>query len=293
MKQMHSPILFKISIVLLAIVLTAASSPCVYGQKINTKKVIEEMMAGRRTQTLIPALTETYGSFSVKRAYQIQRNLARELSKELGALAGYKVAYASEAAQKQFGMTEPARGPLFRLQHVPNGSKLPVDTFREMTLETEIAFTIGKRIDHEIEDVTQIKHYVQWVHTAFDAGDYRFKADAAPKVQDQIASGVGAHVFVLGPAVCPSQVDVDALRLKLIRNGQVLADSPATDVMGSPWNSLLWCANHIVKLGGTLEPGMVIVTGTAAPAYRAKGDGIKGDYIGDCGPLGKVTMTLD
>jgi 2-keto-4-pentenoate hydratase len=255
--------------------------------------MIEQMVAGRKTQTLIPSMTETYGSFSIKRAYQIQRSLARELSKDLGPLTGYKVAYASKAAQKQFGIPEPASGPLFKLQRVPNGSTLPMSTFGEMTLETEIAFTIGKRIDHAIEDVAQIKNYVKWVHTAFDAGDYRFRADAAPKVQDQIASGVGAHVFVIGPAVCPSKVDVDALRLKLIRNGQTLADSPATDVMGSPWNSLLWCANHIVKLGGKLEPGAVIVTGTAAPAYRAKGDKIKGHYVGDCGPLGKVTMTLD
>ncbi|MCH5377528.1 MAG: hypothetical protein JJ992_26520, partial [Planctomycetes bacterium] len=92
--------------------------------------------------------------------------------------------------------------------------------------------------------------------------------------------------------VDPNTVDVDAVRLKLMRNGQILADSPSTDVMGSPWNSLLWCVNHVVKLGGTLEPGMVIVTGTAAPAYKARGDQIKGDYLGDCGPLGTVTMTV-
>jgi 2-keto-4-pentenoate hydratase len=90
----------------------------------------------------------------------------------------------------------------------------------------------------------------------------------------------------------PSQIDVESLRLKLTRNGETLADSPATDVMGSPWNSLLWCVNHIVKLGGTLEPGSVVVTGTAAPAYKVKGDPIKGQYVGDCGPLGTVTMTL-
>ncbi len=293
MKQKHRSIHFRISMVLLTAVLIAFSGPNMYGQRTDTKKMVEQMVAGRKTQTLIPSLTETYGSFSVKRAYQIQRSLARELNKELGPLAGYKVAYASKAAQKQFGMSEPASGPLFMLQRVPNGSTLPICTFGEMTLETEIAFTIGKRIDHVIEDVAQIKGYVKWVHTAFDAGDYRFKADAAPKVQDQIASGVGAHVFVIGPAVDPTKIDVDALRLKLIRNGQTLADSPATDVMGSPWNSLLWCANNVVKLKGTLEPGAVIVTGTAAPAYRAKGDGIKGHYIGDCGPLGKVTMTIE
>ncbi len=85
---------------------------------------------------------------------------------------------------------------------------------------------------------------------------------------------------------------MDAVTLKLTRNGQTVAESAATNVMGSPWNSLLWCANHVVKLGGALEPGMVISTGTASPAYKVKGDAIKGEYLGDCGPLGNVTITL-
>lgn len=293
MKRLHSFVFFRVSTVFMAVVFITTGNMCVYGQNIDTNKMIEQMLVGRQTQTLIPSLTETYGSFNIKKAYQVQRGLAKELTRELGPVAGYKVAYASEAARKQFGIPEPASGPLFSLQRVPNDTILPKSTFGEMTLETEIAFTIGKRIDHEVKDVAQIKKHVKWVHTAFDAGDYRFKADANPKVQDQIASGVGAHVFVIGSAVNPSKVDVDALRLKLIRNDQMLADSPATDVMGSPWNSLLWCANNIIKLKGTLEPGAVIVTGTAAPAYRAKGDGIKGQYIGDCGPLGKVKMTIE
>lgn len=293
MKQIHNSILFRICTVFPVVVFVTANCPSVYGRNIDTEKMIELMLNGRKTQTQISSLTHTYGTFNIQKAYQIQGNLAKELSKELGAVTGYKVAYASEAARKQFGIPEPASGPLFSLQRVPNGTTLPKNTFGEMTLETEIAFTIGKRIDHEIEDVAHIKDYVKWVHTAFDAGNYLFAPDAKPTVQDQIASGVGAHMFVLGPAVDPSQVDVDALRLKLIRNGQVLADSPATDVMGSPWISLLWCTNHIVKLGGKLEPGTVIVTGTAAPAYKAKGNEIKGDYVGDCGPLGKVTMTIE
>ena len=292
MKPKHRSVFSKISIVALTLVLLAGGTPKVYGKRAGAKQMIGQMLSGRKTQTQIPSLTKTYGPFSMKRAYQIQRNMARELSKELGPIAGYKVAYASEAARKQFGIKEPASGPLFGLQRVPNGSTLPVSAFMEMTLETEVAFTIGKRINHEIKDVAQIKDYVQWVHAAFDAGNFPFKADPAPTVQDMIAIGTGAHVFVLGPAMAPSKVDVDALTLKLIRNGETLADSPATDVMGSPWNSLLWCVNHVVKLGGTLEPGMVIVTGTAAPAYKVKGDEIKGRYVGDCGPLGTVTMTL-
>jgi 2-keto-4-pentenoate hydratase len=292
MRQMKCFFYSRIFIVVLVAVFVAGAGPNVYGRRIDSKKMIEQMLAGRKSQTQIPSLTKTYGPFNIKRAYQIQQNLARELGKELGPLAGYKVAYASEAARKQFGIREPASGPLFGLQRVPNGSTLPAKTFVEITLETEIAFTIGKRIDREIEDVAQIRNYVQWVHAAFDAGNFPFTSDTSPTVQDMIAIGTGAHVFVLGPAVEPDKIDIDTLRLKLIRNGETLADSPATDVMGSPWNSLLWCANHIVKLGGTLEPGSVIVTGTAAPAYKVKGDPVKGHYVGDCGPLGTVTMTV-
>jgi 2-keto-4-pentenoate hydratase len=160
-------------------------------------------------------------------------------------------------------------------------------------LETEVAFSIGKRIDEPIPNVTALKQYVKYVYTAFDASDFPYApGEAKPTPADMVAMGVGAHVFVLGPAVDPATVDVDELSLALVRNGQTIREKPAGDVMGSPWNSLLWCANHVVRFGGALEPGMVILTGTAAPAYRARGDAIKGTYIADAGALGCVTMTI-
>ncbi|MHC4172217.1 MAG: 2-keto-4-pentenoate hydratase [Planctomycetota bacterium] len=294
MSQAKKFIFLTISLVALSSLLVSAA-----GRQARSKgrgkvgKMTKEMLAAREAQTQIPCLTKTYGSFSVEQAYRIQAALAKGLSKKLGSVAGYKVAYASKAAQEQFGVDEPASGPLFRLQRVPNGSKLPAGVIMEITLETEIAFTIGKRIDRAIENVQELKSHVKWVHTAFDIGDYRFvSGEESPTPADQIASGVGAHFFVLGPAVAPSEVDVDSLTLKLARNGKTIRESAATNVMGSPWNSLLWLANHVVKRGGALEPGHVVVSGTAAPAYKVKGDEIKGEYVGDCGPLGKVTMTL-
>ena len=261
---------------------------------INAGKMIKEMVAARDSQTQIPHLTKTYGSFSIDQAYKIQAALAKKVSNTLGPVVGYKVAYASKAAQEQFDINEPASGHLFLLQRVPSGSKLPAGAFMELVLETEVAFTLSKRIDHPIKNVAELKDYVKWVHTAFDLGDERFvKSDTNPMAQDSIASGVGAHFFVLGPAMDPDKVDIDKVALKLFKNGKVIADSPATNVMGSPWNSLLWLANHVVKLGGKLQPGMVVVSGTAAPAYRAKGEAIMGDYAGDCGPLGKVNLTIE
>ncbi len=293
MRHLRNLIVSGIFVAVLFAVLVTPGCESSWANGTNVDKMVEEMLADRHARRQIQYPTKTYGTFSIERAYQIQAELSEELSEELGPVAGYKVAYASKAAQEQFGVTEPAAGPLFSLQRVPSGSKLPAGYFVEIALETEVAFTIGTRISRPIKDVAQLKDYVRWAHAAFDAGDYPLvQGDTKPTAQDMIASGTGAHVFVLGPAIDPGQVDVDAVTLKLMRNGNIVAESAATNVMGSPWNSLLWCVNHAVKLGGVLEPGTVISTGTASPAYKVKGDAIKGEYMGDCGPLGKVTLTL-
>jgi 2-keto-4-pentenoate hydratase len=294
MRSVRNPIFSRIIPVGLAVILVTSCGHSAQGKKLNTNKMIREIINACQTHSQIPSLTETYGAFSINRAYRIQAALAKEFSKEMGPVIGYKVAYASKTAQKQFGVNEPASGPLFLLQRVPSGSKIPADAFVEFLMETEIAFTIGKKIDKEVDNVEKLTGHVKWVHTAFDVGDYRFvSGKVKPTPQDMIASGVGAHFHVLGPAVDPAGVDVDTVKLKLVRNGKTISESAATNVMGSPWNSLFWLANHVVKLGGALNPGDVVITGTAAPAYKAKGENIPGDYEGDCGPLGKITLTID
>lgn len=294
MKRARRPFFPIVSLAALGGLFAVAAGPPAHGNdNAKARQMVAEILAAHESQTQVRCLTETYGSFSIERAYEIQALLAEGLSKRLGSVSGYKVAYASKAAQEQFGVDEPASGPLFRLQRVPSGSKLPASAFMEITLETEIGFTIGKRIDEPIGDVEKLKNHVKWVHAAFDAGDYRFvSGPTTPTPQDAIATGVGAHFHVVGPGIAPGEADVDSVTLKLMRNGETVAESPATNVMGSPWNSLLWLANKLVMDGGALEPGDVVVSGTAAPAYRAKGGQIKGNYRGDCGALGEVTLTI-
>jgi 2-keto-4-pentenoate hydratase len=262
------------------------------GSQSNT--MIAQMLSARECQKKIAPLSHSFGAFAMETAYYIQTVLARDVAKTAGPVTGYKVAYASKVAQKQFGMDEPARGPFYMVQRLPNGSTLSAKAFNEIMLETEVAFTLAKRIHKPIKDVKALRPYVKWVHPAFDAGNFPYDVtQAKPVPADMVAIGTGAHVFVLGPAQCPDAVDLGAIDLSLARNGKTIRKSPARDVMGNPWNSLLWCANHLHKYGLNLEAGMVVLTGTAAPAYKVTGDAIKGSYVGDCGPLGKVTLTIE
>jgi len=241
----------------------------------------------------VPFLTPVYGDMTIDRAYEIQAMYDKKVARRLGPPSGYKVGYASKAAQKQFGMDEPARGTFFLSRCTPNGTTLMSKDIMESALETEVAFTMKSRIKDPVKDVASLRQYVQWVHASFDIGEFRFES-TGPKggVPDMVASGVGAHYFMLGPGKDPEKIDVNKLILKLARNGDVIRESPASEVMGNPWNSLLWCVNDVIKRGGVIQPGMVILTGTAAPGYRASGEELKGVYEGDCGPLGKVTLEI-
>jgi 2-keto-4-pentenoate hydratase len=283
------------AVCVLGILLLLGGLACTKSNKTPDKslKMIEEMVSGRETRTPIKPLTQTYGSFSIEEAYHIQSLLAKELSKTLGDVIGYKVAYASKAPQEQFGIDEPASGPYFKLQQIPDGATLESSDFVGLVMETEVAFTIGRRIDQPLDSVEALKPYVKYVHASFDIGDDRFDPQQQkPGLSDVVASGTGAYRFILGPAMDPEQVDVDKIILKLIVNGKMVAESSATNVMGSPWNSLLWLVNRVVSRGYSLEIRDVVLTGTAAPAYRAKGSEAAGTYEGDCGPLGKVTCTI-
>lgn len=261
--------------------------------KLPVSEMIAEMIKGRETLTPIQPLSAKYGNFSMDEAYLIQDELAKELEKSMGTLTGYKVAYASKAVREQFGISEPASGPLFRLQHLPDHSALKTTDFIGLLIETEVAFTIGKSIRQQLKSVEELKPFVKWVHPAFDISDDRYDAsEAKPNVSDMIAAGTHAHYFVLGPACDPNEIEVDSLNLKLIVNEKLERESPATEVLGTPWNSLLFLANQLVARGHFLKPGDVILTGTAAPAYRAKGDAAAGSYQGDCGPLGQVKLTI-
>lgn len=259
----------------------------------SEQKLLDYMTVGLQQNVQIDPPTYTFGEMTMDQAYSIQKVIVGKMSGMNGIVCGYKVAYASKAAQEQFGMDEPARGPLYLIQRTANGSVLSQEMFSEIMLETEIGFTIGKRIDQPVENIDSLKKYVKSIHAAFDAGNFPYKTDnQKPTPQDMVAIGTGSHVFVLGPAVDPQSLILKDLDLKLIRNQETIRQSPASEILEDPWNSLLWIANHLVNDGLTLEPGMVVVSGTAAPAYKVKGEDIKGKYVGDCGVLGKVTMMI-
>ena len=281
----------RIALVALFVAATAGES---FAQRAGeTSPTLDAILSTRRSGTLYNTLpSKTLRDLDV--AYRFQRQLARREQRRLGPVVGYKVGYASKAAQEQFGVDSPARGPLFLSQLIASGSTRLASEFREMMLETEVAFVLSKPIGKgkAPKSMDELRRRVRSVHAALDASDYAFKSDAKPTPIDMVATGLGAHRFVLGPGVDPKGIEVKSIELKLVRNAEEIRSSPATEVMGSPWNSLMWCVEDVLGRGGHLPAGAIIITGTADKAWKVTGDQIQGHYVGDCGLLGRVEMTL-
>jgi len=257
------------------------------------EQALEAILNIAREHKRIRPVTRSIGAFSVAQAYEIQDRYTLRMAERLGPVAGHKVAYASSASQKRWGMNEPAGGRLFAAQRVPDGGVVSASGFLGFHIEAEVAFVVGKRIARPLANIGELKSYVRSAHVGLDIPDNRFDAsEGDPGVADVIASGCGAHRWAIGPAVDPAGLDFGAIRVTLTRNGETVYKGDASAVMGDPWNAMLWQVNDLVKRGFALEPGEVVLTGAVAAAYVGSGEAAAGVYVGEAGPLGKVVCTV-
>ena len=255
--------------------------------------MVDDLVAARITGRTIPPLTLTHGVFTLDEAYRVQDALTWQLTQQTDRVAGYKVAYATAASRRPRGLAEPLYGRLLTSMEVPDGGRIDLADFHSFAIELEVAFTIGRRIDRQMEDVEELKSHVKSVRAAFELPDNRFDTREAMRLlPDIIADGVGAHRFVLGPAKSPAGVDVDAVTATMRHDGKVVRRGEAGSVMGSPWNVLLWLANALTRRGYALHPGDVVLTGALDGPHSPPRDKAAGRYVGDCGPLGRVRCTV-
>ena len=73
-------------------------------------------------------------------------------------------------------------------------------------------------------------------------------------------------------------------------NGEVASEGVGGNVLGDPWNALLWLANRLRERGRTLEAGHVVTTGSAADVVQCEpGDVVTADF----GPLGTAEVRFE
>lgn len=205
-------------------------------------------------------------------------------------VAGWKLAATNPTGQAHIGVDGPLPGRLLQDKVLEDGASVAVQANRMRVAEAEFAFTLSHdlppiKIDY---DLAAVRAATASVHPCIEVPDSRLADFAAAGAAQLAADCACAQWFVKGAPGRFDGVDLAAHPVKLLVNGAMAVQGSGADVLGSPWNSLLWLANAHEITGG-LQAGQIITTGVCGqPAPIRPGDQVEVDM----GVLGSVHATM-
>ena len=227
---------------------------------------------------------------SVETAYAVQR-LARKMDGL--PMGGWKVGATSIEPQRLLGAREPATAPMFQPNCLTSPATVAVFPNQSPCVEGEFAFRFSRslpprRDDYALEEVLEA---VDSVLPAIEVVGCRFEGGFDGLGALRLVADATAHTaFVSGrPSIGWRNMDLNAHRATMYRNGVKISEGTGASVLDGPLSVLLWTANHLSRLGDSIEAGEVITTGTCTGITPVSpGDTVVADF----GGLGKVELRI-
>lgn len=183
---------------------------------------------------------------------------------DLGPVLGWKIGATSAAAQAFLGVTEPIHGRL--TAGWGDGAAIALPGARVVEAEPEIVVRLGPDLEPD----------AAWAGAEL----------VRPSFADPFAHGVGAIVadnaaslgVLLGPMLPLAALDApDALRVRLLVDGEPRGEGMAGTGFGDPRRALAWLRGALADDRRGLRPGDLVATGAlcrAVPVPRGATFGI-------------------
>jgi 2-oxo-hept-3-ene-1,7-dioate hydratase len=109
-------------------------------------------------------------------------------------------------------------------------------------------------------------------------------------VVDTIADNAASAAVIMGAPFRPEGVDLRWCGAILLCNGVVEETGLAAGVLNHPANGAVWLAQRFAAHGVTLEPELIILTGSfTRPVPIRSGD----SFVADYGPYGSVACRFE
>jgi 2-keto-4-pentenoate hydratase len=246
----------------------------------------EELSQARQRGAAYAPVSAGLQALNLDDAYAIQRRFVElQLSDER--VAGFKAALTAAAAQKAFGVAEPVTGVLFDSGERLDGARIAADEFRNLLIETELGFRLGERIDAPVPDLETLQTLCSTCQPMIELADPGF-GQAGANGLDLVAANAASASFLHGEVPEWRHSDLNALSVSLSRDGELLQQGLAGEVMDDQWQALHWLVNRIVGQGYTIEPGHILMTGSIGGMQPGR----PGVYVADFGELGSLRFEI-
>ncbi len=214
-------------------------------------------------------------------AYARQRGVVRRFG---GAPVGFKAGLTSPGAQARFGAAGPVAGVL--LNEPLAVPRVVTGDFATLMVELELAFRLRGEVSGPVTE-SEVTQLIECVAPALEFPDLGYRDMANLTVADIVASNVAARMFWVGDG-CSSLDGIDALQVRLSRDGATVTEGTAADAMGGQRRALAWLINHTLDAGYPLRKGAWLITG----ALGAMVPGEPGTYTADFGHLGSAEVVI-
>lgn len=186
--------------------------------------------------------------------------LGRNLAEAEGErVVGYKIGLTAAAVRESFNTDSPVHGYLLESTLAQAGGTIATGHMSKPLVEAEIAFIIGKPLNHANIGIEDIISATRAVAPAIEIVDSRWIGGAA-SLPMLIADNTNAAAAVLGPPVDLPRNLAEATSLLTVGTGKH-PGSTAT-VMHNPLEAVAWLARHLAENGAGLKPGDIVLSGS-------------------------------
>jgi len=198
---------------------------------------------------------------------------------------GYKLGLTG--SKRLFGAPEPLYGRIFDFMQRDNNARIPLSDFVRPLVELELAFRFKQDVIPPV-DVKQLRQAIDVVAPAVELADMVFENPKTLSWQQLAASGVGPRRVIIGPPQPLDDLDLNAVQVKAIWNGEFYSRGYGRNVMGDQWQALLFLAERLNDQGLRIKSDDWVITGAMNRMLPARAGDYQVTYTG----LGELTFSL-
>lgn len=235
-----------------------------------------------------PPITDTRPEMTLPEAYRLQTRLVARRVAAGDRVAGYRGSLMSKASMSARGVTSPLVGVLFRSGRADSGANVSLCGYRKASFEMKLAFVFRDTVRAVPADAEALSHAVAQVLPVVDLPDIAYRDPDKYSAVDMVAANISAARYVRGEPRATRDLDLNALKVSLTRDGQQVSTGYGRESLGDQWTSVFEVARQAQASGRTIASGDLVLTGRIGE----RGWLPPGDYVADYGPLGLVRFSV-
>ena len=237
---------------------------------------LEEQISG--TKPFVDIL-ELAPGLTIDDAYRLQLALTRRKIEKGDRHIGYKAAYTSRAMQQERGVPGPIIGCLMQSGWIEEGQPIPLKRGIRTMAEPEIAVLLKHGLRGPGVTTLEALRAIEAVFPAIELAEQSLGGATRSRQMGIAIHKSNGGIVVGGPMTSALGIDLKLEGMVISINGEVKGSATGVEVMGDPLSLVAVIANKIGQYGGTLEPGMILMTGSIVSALPVTpGDVLRVEY---------------